>query len=117
MGSDNIPGAILLLPHQTNSLEELKAKAKQGLVEEGVMLQLDGEVQTFGSTGIQANYQGVINFQPDRAFAVSLINPHASGLTIVAMTNAAQFSAEHRELVKAVGQSVVFEKVAAPVVS
>jgi hypothetical protein len=72
---------------------------------------LKGEINNFSSSAIEAEYQGTISFQPARAHAVGLINPHGTGLTIIAMTTAEQYSELHSNLVREIARSVRFVKV------
>jgi hypothetical protein len=112
MGSYTEPGIILVLPHQTGNFEQLKEEARQGIEDDqGTSLVLQGEIRDFLSNGIQADYQGSISFQPAKAHAVGLINPHGAGITIIAMTTTDQFSAVHQNLVEEIARSVKFVEV------
>lgn len=111
MGSYTDPGMILMLPHESRDIEQLKLEAKQGVADnQGTNLMLTGAIEDFTSQGLQGLYQGTINYQPAKAFAVGLINPYGTGVTILAMTTADQFTDLHKELAKQVAGSVKFSK-------
>lgn len=112
MGSHSDPGLILIMPHQTQDLEQLKLEASQGVADnEGTSLMLDGDIQSFSSTGIEASYQGTVGYHGAKAYAVGLINPYGTGLTIIAMTTTDQFTDLHKNLAREVARSVQFTKI------
>ncbi len=119
MGSYTEPGLIMVIPHQTRELDQLKQEARQGLADEqGTMLQLHGDLDAFGAQGIQAHFQGTISWQPAKAYAVGLINPHGgTGITILAISTVDQFTDMHKTLPQTIAESVIFEKVATSVSS
>ncbi|NND32888.1 MAG: hypothetical protein HKN76_09875 [Saprospiraceae bacterium] len=112
MGSYTDPGIILMTAHQTQNLDQLRVEAQQGLHDnEGTSLSVDGEISKFSSNGLQALYQGSVGFQPAKAFAIGLVNPNGSGVSIIGMSTIDQFSDKHREVVTQIASSVKFSKV------
>jgi hypothetical protein len=111
MGSYTDPGIILVMPHQTKDLNQLKGEATQGVHDDqGTSLMPDGPVQDFSNNGIEAFYQGTVGYQPAKAYAVGLINQYGTGVTIIAMTTTDQFSELHKNLAREVAGSVHFSK-------
>ncbi len=116
MGSYTEPGILMAMAHQTTDMGQLKTEAQAGIADQqGTQLSIDGQVVDFQSNGIAAQYQGSISWQPAKAYAVSLINPHGTGVTFLYMTTKEMFKASAIDLVKKVAQSVAFKKVATPV--
>lgn len=115
MGSHTDPGLLMVLPHQTQSLAQLRQEAEQGLVDnEGTALVLDGSVSTYGSTGLQARYQGMLGGQQAKAYVISLLNEGGTGVTVIAASTPDEFSDMHMAVVEQLSKTVQFTKVAAP---
>ena len=113
IGSYNDPGIILMTTHQMTGLDQLRAEAQQGVHDnQGTALSLDGTISNFSNNGLQAQYQGTVGFQPAKAFAVGLINPHGNGISIISMTTSEQFTQKHKDLAVQIAKSVAFKKVA-----
>ena len=116
MGSYTEPGILMAMAHQTKDLNQLKMEAMAGIADQqGTQLMIDGEIDNFQGNGIAAQYQGSISWQPAKAFAVSLINPHGHGVTLIYMTTTEMFQPTAIELVKNTARSITFKKVAVPV--
>lgn len=114
MGSYTDAGIILIMTHQTQDLNVLRTEARQGVQDnEGTSLSIEGAINDFSASGIQAYYKGTVGYQPAKAFAVGLINPHGAGVTIIAMTTIEQFKDLHKDLATQIAKSVSFS---APVV-
>ncbi|MDH3652213.1 MAG: hypothetical protein OEQ53_21170 [Saprospiraceae bacterium] len=115
MGSYTEPGILMAMSHETKDLNQLKTEAAAGMADQqGTQLVLEGDVADFGSDGIAANYVGSIAWQPAKAFAVSIINPHGYGATLIYMTTSEMFKEEAIALVKKTAQTFSFKKVATP---
>jgi len=112
MGSYTEPGILLAMTHETTNLTQLKTEAAAGVADQqGTQLHLAGEVTSFGTGGIEANYEGTISWQPARAFAVSLINTQGSGVTLIYMSTKEMFKDEALDLVRSTARTFKFEKV------
>ena len=115
MGSQSEAGLILILPHQTKTIDALQAEARQGIVDQnGTVLQLEGSIESMGSTGISATYVGTIERQPAKAHVVSLINPYGTGATILATTTKDQYTDKYKQLALQVAKSIQFSKPVLP---
>ncbi|MCB0688003.1 MAG: hypothetical protein KDC53_15810 [Saprospiraceae bacterium] len=112
MGSYTDAGIILMMPHQTKDLQQLRNEARQGVADnQGTNLTPIGDIADFHTTGIQASYQGTVSYQPAKAYAVGLVNAYGTGVTIIAMTTAEQYSQKYEQIVKDVASTVKFSKV------
>lgn len=108
LGSNTEKGLILVLPHAYNSLQELRAAALEGIVEGGAQLMPSGPVEAFGDNGLSAEYEGVAEGRPAKAFAIGMISPHGGGATILSAVESASYSAAYAERVEAMALSVRF---------
>lgn len=110
LGSHTKPGLVLLTLHELKSVEALRSNAAQGIYEQGIMLQPAGAVQPVGQHGVGGEFAGTINGEQVKAYIIGLVNPHGSGVSIMAATTPAQYSAEHSKLALAVADSMQFSK-------
>ena len=104
-------GIIVMADNKARSLEQMHTEAQQGLVDEnGTNLQLAGEIVAFGDKGLGAPYQGVVEGQPVKAYAVGLLSPFGGGVSIIAMAEKVHYSEHYAEYPKAIARGMIFFK-------
>jgi len=86
LGSHTIPGVISVFPHQAKSMQELHGLMQLGIQEEGVFLNLDGNVQQKGSNGVVGYYNGSVQGEQARGYGMGLLSPHGGGIYILAVS-------------------------------
>lgn len=102
---------MILSGHKYNSLQQIQSEAQQGLVDEnGTNLQLAGKIEPVGANGLGAPYQGQVQGQPAKAYAVGLLSPLGGGLTIIAMVETASYSEKYANYVKSIAAGMQFFK-------
>lgn len=113
MGSNTVPGMVLLIPHdQPYTVSEIENQLKAGIQDmNGTNLQLTGDITAFGN-GAGGEFSGTMESQPVKAFIIGVQNPHGNGLSIVAVTTPEHFGAQYQSLAQEVMGDVVFSKVA-----
>jgi hypothetical protein len=115
LGSQTEKGVILMTGNEYGSLEQMRAEAQQGLVDaNGTNLQLAGEIVTIGEKMLGAPYQGMVEGQPAKAYAVGLLSPLGGGVSIIAMVETASYSEKYAEYVKDIAKSMQFFKPEVP---
>ena len=115
MGSYTQPGILLAMTHQTRDLNQLRSEAAAGVQDQqGTQLALVGAVGDFKGDGITAHYEGTVGWQPAKAYAVSRLNPHGDGVTLIYMTTTAEFKDEISGLVDQTAATFKFTKVIPP---
>lgn len=108
-GSHTVPGFILLLAHEYESVDALRAEAAKGLDDGyGTRLDVDGAIDPFGKNGLAAAMSGVVEGQPARAYVVSLVAPQGGGLTILTATDPSLYTDAHAERIERMAESVRF---------
>lgn len=112
MGSNTVPGIILLLPHdQPYTLDQITAHAQQGLNEgNGTILNLSGSLSDLGKQSVGGLFTGTLEGQAAKAYIIGMHNPHGLGMTIVAITTVEQFNDQYAQYAKMVMNSVQFRK-------
>lgn len=114
-GSRTDRGLILVLPHDYRSLDALRAEAEKGLHDaSGTYLELDGPLDAFGERGVAATFQGAIEGQRARAYAVSVLAPHGGGVTILTAVDPAYYSGAYPERVRAMAEGLQFSEPQTP---
>ena len=113
MGSNTIPGIIIMSTSEAKTLEVLKQEAKAGLIEgNGTNLQMSTtQFDNIGNNGIGTTFEGILEHQPAKAYMAGLINPHGNGVAIISTTLKDQYSVVHKEAALKIAKSVEFRKV------
>ena len=116
-GSHTLPGFILLLPHEFESVDALRAEARKGLDDGyGTRLSVEGEIRSFGENGLAASMTGLVEGQPARAYVVSLVAPQRGGITILTATDPSQYTDAYAARIERIAESIRFtEPAPAPV--
>lgn len=115
LGSDTHKGAILVMPHEATSLDELRAAAREGLAEgEGTRLKLVGQPVALGKEGLGAEFTGTLEGKPAKAYAIGLLSPHGTGAVILAVVEPGSYSKAYPEFARAIASSTRFSRPEAP---
>ncbi len=102
-------GILAVLPHQTHTVDALRAEARQGLNDgAGTALQLQRTIDAFGTNGLAATYTGWIEGSPATARVVGLVAPQGTGATILAAATPEHYSETLAAMAATVAESVVF---------
>lgn len=100
---------MAVLPHETRTLDALRAEAQQGLADGmGTALQLQDAPEPFGDQGLAATFSGVIEGRPGRAQVVGLLAPRGRGVTVLVAAAPQHFSEIHKAIAEQTARSVVF---------
>lgn len=111
LGHNSIPGLVLVTLHEHNSLAALQQDARIGINEaNGTSLNLASQIQTLDQQTIGGEYAGTIEWTPAKAYALSTLNPHGSGLTVFAAASADAYNDSYRQLALQIKQSIRFSK-------
>ncbi|MEO0555767.1 MAG: hypothetical protein AAF149_21360 [Bacteroidota bacterium] len=108
MGSNTKPGLIALIPHDSKTIQELEQEARMGIQEEGIYLNLSGDLEKFGAEGIGAEFSGLMNGTQVKAYMIGVVNPFGNGLTIVATTDNANYSSQYKNLAQQIASNLQF---------
>ena len=110
MGSYTEAGFIYLSIHETSTLEGLKSDARQGLNDpaNGIYLNLAESLVEWKGRGVGGIFTGSLSGQQVKSYLLGLINPHGSGVLIMAATEPSQYSDRYRQLVQLVAESFQF---------
>jgi hypothetical protein len=110
MGSNTIPGLLLVLPHNYSSLQELINNSSQGFVDEGVSMYPSGNVKTLSKNAAGAEFTGSFNGAQAKAYVTGVVSPNGGGLLAICVTETAKYSAQHKKSAVEFAESVKFSK-------
>ena len=110
LGSNTIPGLILLSSNQYKTLDEMRQAAHEGIQEEGgTMLRLTGNISNFGSNGISGYFQGTMNWEPAKAYSIALAHTKGGkGVSCVVISTPQLFSEQHVKTLETIAGSFKF---------
>ncbi|GAB5553477.1 MAG: hypothetical protein Sapg2KO_30680 [Saprospiraceae bacterium] len=111
MGSNTIPGVILMTTNEATTMEQMKQEARVGIVDQaGTNLQLSGDFDAVGTNGIGAEFLGTLEFQAAKAYVIGLLNPFGQGVTIMAVTLKDKYTNDHKSAAITLAKSLQFKK-------
>jgi len=116
MGSNTLPGVVLVIPSSTASLEAMRQEARVGVVDQatGTNLQLSGDIQDLSNQAIGAEFSGMLEKQPAKAFIIGAYNPYGQSVSIMAVTLTDKYGEQYPAVAKKVWQSLQFRKPVVP---
>ncbi|MBN1350227.1 hypothetical protein JXJ21_12505 [candidate division KSB1 bacterium] len=115
LGSNSEQGIILIIPHHYQNLDAMKSAAEEGLADEnGTQLQMKGSAQQFGDSGIEVNFEGLVQWQQAKAHAIGMLSPSGGGVTIIVATESARFGQIYENYARSIAKSVKFFKPETP---
>ena len=116
LGSNSEAGLIILTLHDHNDVNMLKADARNGIIDQGIQLSLNGDFEAIGDQGVGAPFTGVMQGQAVDAYISGIVNPYGQGVSVLAVTTKEQYSSRYRDLVLQISKSLQFSQVANAVV-
>ena len=112
LGSDVVPGIVILTTHSYNK-QELIEEAKRGIKDEnGTSLILAGDIQNLTSNAIGGEFSGTMEWKQAKAYVIGIVNPYSGpGVSIIAATMSDKYTSEHEKVCKQIMNSVKFAKI------
>lgn len=107
-GSTALPGLVLVWELELATLAELRAVVSQEIVDDGLRLSPRGAPEEMGSATLGVEVEGTLGDAQVRGYAVGVISPHGSGVTILAVTEPERYEAGHRSAALELAESVRF---------
>ena len=116
-GSKTEKGIMLMVPHEFNSLDVMRQEARNGIIDEGTALSLQGALTPFGKNGLAAKYSGTMQGQQATTYGIGLLSPFGGGVTILIAVETASYSNKYQKVAEALAKSVQFFKPEVPPVA
>ena len=108
MGHGSIPGLIIMTENSATSIGQLKQLAVQGIADQGIQLNPSGEFKVVDNNRSEGFYQGVINGEAVKAYALALIDLQGKGVNIISLTTSSQFTLQNQQEANKLAASVKF---------
>jgi hypothetical protein len=111
MGHDTIPGMIILMPHNYNSIQEVAAAANEPLYQaQDGQLMVSGQPVTLAQNIIAADYSGHLQGNQAMGRIVGVVSPFGGGFLVMAGTTAQNYGPQYAQLAESVARSMNFSK-------
>ena len=118
IGHPSKPGFAFLSIMEASSLEEIRAQGEQGIREaDSTYLQLQGSMEQLNANTLGGLFSGSLQQSPAKAYMLGVLNPHGSGVLVMAASTPEQYSEMHRQLAIDLANSLVFRKPEVPPVA
>lgn len=99
VGHQSKPGFAFLSPMEAKSLEEIRVQGQQGIIEAGgTHLQLQDQMEAISNSSLGGVFKGTLQNTAVTAYLLGILNPHGSGVVIIAASTPEQYSVTHRQL-------------------
>ncbi|MDF9794765.1 hypothetical protein OKW21_000028 [Catalinimonas alkaloidigena] len=118
VGHQSKPGFAFLSPMEAKSLEEIRVQGQQGIIEAGgTHLQLQDQMEAISNSSLGGVFKGTLQNTAVTAYLLGILNPHGSGVVIIAASTPEQYSVTHRQLAIDLANSMIFSKPQVPPVA
>jgi hypothetical protein len=111
MGHDTIPGMIIVMPHNYNSIQEVAAAAGEPLYQaQDGHLMVSGQPVTLAQNIIAADYSGHLQGNQAMGRIVGVVSPFGGGFLVMAGTTTQHYGPQYAQLAENVARSMSFSK-------
>ena len=110
LGSKTEPGLMLVSQHAYRSLQEVQQAGDEGINDSSLTLQRDGDYRIVDEHSVGAHFTGVYEGQPAGAYAIGILNPHGTGVSVLALTSESAYSVAFEERAWTLAISFEFDK-------
>ena len=112
LGSNTVPGMILVLPHTFGNLAQMRREAAEGWIDQSEQIHLPatGPVVDVGANRIAVELAGIVQGQRVKAHLVGLMSPSGGGILILAATDPSNYGARYAQLTGQIADSAQFSK-------
>lgn len=116
MGSNSIPGLILLSTSTAQSMEAIRQEAQAGLVDPnaGINLQLSSALENLAANAVGGEFSGILENQQAKAYMIGVHNPHGQSVLIMATTLTNMYNEQYPAVAKQVFKSLKFSTPVVP---
>lgn len=109
MGHTTLAGMIVMSNHNAKSTAALERSALQGIMEEGVALQVSSEL-SISKNSVSGYYEGLYNGTQAKGYGIGLVNKLGLGISILILTESSLFTEKHISEVKKLANTVRFSE-------
>ncbi len=116
MGSMEVPGLIVLIPHdRPYSIQEMKSEAAQGMdLGGGTVLRPAAVIESKDNDMVMGRFDGTLEYNPVHSFVIGKVNPFGNGVTVLAATTPDMYQEDrYKNLALEVAKSILFSEITA----
>ena len=108
MGSNTIPGYILMLPHNYSSFDQVVAAAAEGFVDQTTNMHASSDIEKVGQYAVGGEFSGTFQNVSAKAYVVGVVSPNGGGFLAMCVTTSDKYSAAHKKSAIELANSVRF---------
>lgn len=110
LGSNTIPGLILVFPHQSNSMQAMMVEMQQGLQEEGISLSVSSQVEQRSAVMASVFCQGIVQGEQAKGYCLGVLSQQGGGIYILAVSTPDKLGNDIIAAANTIGQNTSFFK-------
>ena len=113
LGHNTIAGMIIVMPHQSRSMQQMQQEMMQGIQDEGTSLRPSGNLVPVSNNTLSCNYTGIVNGQQVKAKGYGVLSPYGGGAYILALATPDKMSDDLSLAAKQIAVNIRYFKQAA----
>lgn len=110
LGHNTIAGLIMVLPHNSENMQQLQQEMMKGISEEGNYLQLNGSLESLGNGILGGEYTGMMNGTQVQARGLGTLSPYGGGAFVIAVTTPEKYGSELKNTAGSIAQNMSYFK-------
>lgn len=111
IGSQTVPGLVIVTTNDAKSVDQMKNEARQGIADQnGTNLQVNGSFEDLGNNAVGADLQGTLEWQAVKGYILGMVNPIGTGVTIMVASTPQQYSDQLKQAAFQIQNSIKFKK-------
>ncbi len=108
MGSNSIPGIILMFPHNYKNINELVAASSEGFNSKGINLRASSDIEKISENAIGTEFSGIFQNVQAKAYVIGILSPKGGGFLAMCITKADKYTSLHKRSAIELAKSVRF---------
>lgn len=110
LGHNTIAGMIIVMPHTSQSMQQMQHEMMKGIQEEGTSLRPEGNLVAAGKNALSVDYAGVVSGQQVKAKGYGVLSPYGGGAYILALATPDKMSKDLVAAARTVAGNMRFVK-------
>jgi len=111
VGHNTIPGMVLVIPHLSESFQQMQAEMQQGVNEGGSQLMLNGGLRHISQNVLAGDFSGIADGTQVKARSYGILSPNGGGAYVIALSTPDKLGKELLSAAESMVQTVQYFKV------
>jgi len=110
LGHNTLAGLLIVLPHMSENMQQLKQEMINGINEEGNSLKLSGTLSSSGNNMFEGEYTGQMDGTQVKARGIGTLSPYGGGAFIIAVSTPEKYGTEIQNAAISIAQNLTYFK-------